>query len=388
MNVRYQPKWGHLPTILVEFLPSMIWINQTGMTLFLSNETEAQMIESNDSLASKQWNHFKLDVKGRGTMFTVDKDFDIVDSSSPAWIHSPTFQIPLNGQLVIDLIDGETKIPIILESLLSRGIRQIIFKCPMQLINRTTDSIKVTYGAFTTELLDQMAMPVTETENIYFNDHKLPYDRSLSAFFVPMSPSPCSIRDWVTVTRHSNFYYIDYMTSLNPPRYTIYNQTDLFLSIEEQSIVMELKPNSTLLYESFQEMSLYPGQNQKPVKVRLCSEDGAGILHLTPGQWGVKLCQVKLTVDIAEMGRTRKVTIMDKNKGHKCEPDKIEGSFKINRFELVLLDDKLKRQPVLGMVIIEPYLSVYAVQNDFVVNFVLAELVRDFQTFSFSFKLY
>ena len=378
MNVRYQPKWGHLPTILVEFLPSMIWINQTGMTLFLSNETEAQMIETNDSLASKQWNHFKLDAKGRGTMFTVDKDFDIVESNSPAWIHSPTFQIPLNGQLIIDLIDGDTKVPIILESLLSRGIRQIIFKCPMKLVNRTKSTIKVTYGSFTTELIDQIAMPVTDTENIYFNDHKLPYNRSLSAFFVPVCSSPSSISDWITITRESYLYYIDYMTSLNPPRYTFHNQTDLLLSIEEQSIIMELKPNSTLLYESFQEMSLYPGQNQKPVKVRLCSEDGAGILHLTPGQWGVKLCKVKLTVDIVEMGRTRDVTIMDKSEEHKSELDKIEGSVKINRFELILLDDKLKRQPVLGMVIIEPYLSIYAVQNDFIVNFVLTELVRGF----------
>ena len=69
---------------------------------------------------------------------------------------------------------------------------------------------------------------------------------------------------------------------------------------------------------------------------------------------------------------------MDKIEEHKSELDKIEGSVKINRFELILLDDKLKRQPVLGMVIIEPYLSVYAIQNDFVVNFVLTELVWGF----------
>ena len=34
-------------------------------------------------------------------------------------------------------------------------------------------------------------------------------------------------------------------------------------------------------------------------------------LHLIPGQWGVKLCQVKLTVAIVEMGSTRTVTIVD-----------------------------------------------------------------------------
>ena len=133
---------------------------------------------------------------------------------------------------------------------------------------------------------------------------------------------------------------------------------------------MELMPQSTLYYESFQEMGLYPGVNQKPVKVRLCSEDGAGILHLTPGQWGVKLCQVKLTVAIVEMGSTRTVTIVDSSddvakRVSSGGGERIEGSFKINRFELVLHDDThLKRRPVLGCVMLEPYISVYNDNNN------------------------
>ena len=386
MNVRYQPKWGHLPTILVEFLPAMIWINQTGLCLLLSNESEAQMIEPNDSLASASWTHFKLDAKGRDTMFGADKEFDVLDSTSPAWIHSLTHQIPLNGRLDIEFVDGDCRLPIQLSSILSRGIRQIIFTCPLKFANRTKRPLTLTYGPFTVTLDNDtnqsaMALPVKSGENIYIENHKLPFDRSLVCFFVPVAQSPMHISDWLTVTKgNDDVYYVDSMSKSNPPRYTFHNRTNLLLSIEEQSIIMELMPQSTLYYESFQEMALYPGVNQKPVKVRICSEEGAGILHLTPGQWGVKLCQVKLTVSIVEMGRTRTVTIVDSDDNDLTRivesGARIEGSFKVNRFELVLHDDTyFKRRPVLGLLMLEPYVSVYNDNNaDFVVNFVLDEL--------------
>ena len=369
MNVRYQPKWGHLPTILVEFLPSMLWINDTGLSLFLSNETEAQVIEPNDSIPTAQWLNFKLDAKGRGTMLTADKEFEILDSTSPAWIHSPTYQVPLNGQLSVDVCDGETKVSISIFSILSRGIRQIVFTSPVQVVNRTKRPVKLTYGSFSGTVESRLALPVTENENIYFNDHRLPYDKSFSCFFVPMSISPAEPSEWLTVIRDKDILFIDEMTTKNPPRYVIHNQTSLILSIEEQSIITEIRPSSTIYYESYQEMAIYPGVNQKPVKVRLCSEDGAGILHLTPGQWGVKLCQEKLTVTIDELGRNRKITISQGASLPKSEHEKIEGSFKISRMELVLHDDTVRRKPVLGLVLLEPYLSVYTEMNDFVVNF-------------------
>ena len=81
---------------------------------------------------------------------------------------------------------------------------------------------------------------------------------------------------------------------------------------------------------------------------------------------------------IVEMGSTRTVTIVDSSddvaKKVSSGGERIEGSFKINRFELVLHDDThLKRRPVLGCVMLEP--SVYNDNNnDFVVYFVVTEL--------------
>ena len=71
VNVRFQPKWSYLSTILVEFLPAMIFINQSGFQVFITNEIEAFIVNNLQSISTSLLNSFELKIKGRGTVLQV-----------------------------------------------------------------------------------------------------------------------------------------------------------------------------------------------------------------------------------------------------------------------------------------------------------------------------
>ena len=102
INVRFQPKWSYVSTILVEFLPAMIFINQSGFQVFVTSETEAFIVNNLQSISTSLLANFELKIKGRETVLQTAKEFEVLESVSPSWIHSNIHQVPLNGNVTID----------------------------------------------------------------------------------------------------------------------------------------------------------------------------------------------------------------------------------------------------------------------------------------------
>ena len=107
----------------------------------------------------KPGEHFELKAKGRDLVFEPEKSFEILNSTSPAWIHSTYHQVPLNGHLVVnfhdptyELLKEEAKkarrnfpIEIVISSIQSRGIRQVTFSSKMVIQNCTGHEVTLKF---------------------------------------------------------------------------------------------------------------------------------------------------------------------------------------------------------------------------------------------------
>ena len=408
INVRFQPKWSYLSTILVEFLPAMIFINQSGFQVFVTSETEAFIVNNLQSISTSLLANFELKIKGRETVLQPAKEFEVLESVSPSWIHSNVHQVPLNGNVTIDFFDPtqeldeiKTKskmVQLIISSVQSRGIRQITISSATYVANLTDSPVKIEFGN-TSHVIGSNSfqfkpLETFKNENIYLNDHKLPYDSTQERFVLPRNTTesdspPINPSDWLIVSERTSesgasYISISQMSMKNPPRYQIRNTTPFSLKIEEKSVFMNISPFQTIYYDSYQEAKSFPGVNQCPVKIRVSlSSDSSlvDVLHLTPGLWALKFDKLKLSCIIKEFGSYREVIISEHHFSNPISNRHLvktfEGTINLKSIDIILHDDRLPNStPIMALTLKKSIISTYFDNNgDNVFTFGLDQLV-------------
>ena len=408
INVRFQPKWSYLSTILVEFLPAMIFINHTGFQVFVTSDTEAFIVNNLQSISTSLLTNFELKIKGRETVLQPAKAFEVLESVSPSWIHSNVHQVPLNGNVTIDFFDPtqelneiKTKskmVQLIISSVQSRGVRQITISSATYVANFTDSPVKIDFGN-TSHLIGSNSskfkpLETFKNENIYLNDHKLPYDSAQERFVLPRNPTesdspPINPSDWLLVSERTtesgaSYISISQMSMKNPPRYQIRNTTPFSLKIEEKSVFMNICPFQTIYYDSYQEAKSFPGVNQCPVKIRvsLASDSSlVDVLHLTPGLWALKFDKLKLSCIIKEFGTYREVIISEHHFSNPISNRHMmktfEGTINIKSIDVILHDDRRPNStPIMALTLKKSIISTYFDNNgDNVFTFGLDQLV-------------
>ena len=117
----------------------MIFINQSGFQVFVTSQTEALIVNNLQSISTSLLASFELKIKWRETVLQPAKAFEVLESVSPSWIHSNVHQVPLSGNVTIDILDPtqeldeiktESKMAMLItSSVQSRGVRQIECYC-------------------------------------------------------------------------------------------------------------------------------------------------------------------------------------------------------------------------------------------------------------------
>ena len=323
LSVRLHPKWKWLPCILIEFIPSMLIFNQSGIELTVSvgDSDQPEMILAPGEVV----HHSKIDRIRLGgiygtILFQSKTEICFSDQSRPHWIadsDADPIDVPLEGTVPVLLRSEGDRYgaPVLIESAFSRGVRRI-FICPRfqfqnqtsrrlhaQIINCKEIAPVVSEGSH--QMSEFMSLPVTGctdqpvTCQMWTEHHQIELSEETGCRRpFCLVDVPTEEGHWAMVTVHktnseaATRFVITEMNARQPPRYLFQNETaHQFIFFEREGArQFTLCPMGRINFESQIENEHFPDTSRgTTVKLHVKLGEDSGAFYLHPGDHGMQL---------------------------------------------------------------------------------------------------
>ena len=346
LSVRLHPKWERLPCILVDFVPSLLIFNQSGveLTIWLGSNEDPEMVLNNHEVSY----HAKIDIFRLGAIydqliFHSTQSVRLTDHNRPQWIDQSMtdepVDVPLVGNIEIDLVTGTGSaqvVSLVLKSVNSHGVRRLFIQSRHQFQNQTSIPLSASIchsvrpvtsqGGHTPRDFISLPLISPSEHNLqctiwsHLNACTVGFNLGEKRKPFCLAASPKKESDWSMISVHHygtsiTRFVVTEMNERQPPRYFITNHSlvNLVIFETEEAQKFSILPGESIHFESETENEHFPSTDRcQTVKIFVQTGYETGHFFLHPGEQGARLQNTKLLVKIDEFGKRRKITISSK----------------------------------------------------------------------------